>query len=225
MAEPISLPKAERLFWLGRYTQRVYAVLHFFRKFRDVIIDVDAGAYCNFCDLLGIENRYASSRDFFTRFLFDRDDGSSLISALISAHDNALVLREEIKSETLAFIQMAIAHVDGLPPTADVVRWQIVGDYMLAFLGAVEERIRKPRVRELIEIGWHLESFDLHLRLNYAYDRLLDLRGRLERRLLREPELFDQQKFVALKEEMALPLFDKSRALTLAGQLFRVDNG
>ena len=35
----ISANKANRLYWLGRYTERVYLSLHFLRRYYDQMID------------------------------------------------------------------------------------------------------------------------------------------------------------------------------------------
>ena len=41
----ISIEKADHLFWLGRYTERVFTTLRMFFKYFDEMLDMDNRAY------------------------------------------------------------------------------------------------------------------------------------------------------------------------------------
>jgi uncharacterized alpha-E superfamily protein len=221
MLAAISITKAENLFWLGRYTQRVYTILHFFRKHRDMIIDVDTNSYQTLCYKLGVENKYTSSEDFLYRYLFDRIDGNSLISALIYAYDNVIVRREDIKSETLAYVEMCVREMERCTAkNDDVYELRSVTDSLMAFWGSVDERIFRRDIRNMIKAGWYLETVDLHIRFDYSYDRLLQLLERLARHLKKEEKAFDQTLFLELRQEMENPAFDKLRVLGMLERLF-----
>ncbi|KAA6300126.1 MAG: hypothetical protein EZS26_003731 [Candidatus Ordinivivax streblomastigis] len=224
MSETISKTKAESLFWLGRYTQRVYTILHFFRKYRDRMIDEDENAYSLFCEKLGIENIYTSREDFLHRYLFDQSDNNSLISGLAYASNNATLLREEIKSETFAYIQMSICHIEKCTGDSDVNVLQPVTDSLLAFWGSVDERIYNRDVRNMIKAGKYLEMFDLHVRFDYPYGRIISFLNRLEKHIEKEKSIFDQNLFLEIKNEVGRSGdgYNKAKVLSMLDQLFIV---
>ena len=104
----ISLEKRDSLFWLGRYTERVYTTLKAFYNYYDQMIDRQADAYKNLCERLDIPNIYQSETDFIHRFLFDKDDPNSIFTSLNRSYDNGIILRNEITSDSLAYIQMSL---------------------------------------------------------------------------------------------------------------------
>jgi hypothetical protein len=219
----IWIGKAEHLFWLGRYTQRVYTVLHFFRKFRDILIDVDENAYSSFCQKLGVENKYVSASDFLSRYLFDKSDSNSMISALRYTYDNALALREEIKSENLGYVGLCLDVMEEeVTKHSDVNELQSVSDSLMAFWGAVDERIFKHEVRNMIKAGWRLEALDLHIRFDYPQERILLFLERLEPHLKAEPKVFDQKLFFDMKMALEQPSFNKNAVLAMLASLFRL---
>lgn len=104
----ISVEHTNQLFWLGRYSERVYTTLNIFADRFDSMIDLDTDKYEEFCLLQEIPNIYTSKEDFASRYCFDERDPNSVYSNLIRAYDNAIVLREEIGSLTLSYIQLAV---------------------------------------------------------------------------------------------------------------------
>ncbi|MGN0437290.1 MAG: alpha-E domain-containing protein [Lachnospiraceae bacterium] len=104
----ISVEQADRLYWLGRYTERVYTTLKIFSKSFDTLIDGVVDSYVQFCDSIDIPNVYEDKSDFVKNYPFDKKNPDSIISNLNRAYDNAITLRENIGSETLAYIQLAI---------------------------------------------------------------------------------------------------------------------
>ena len=104
----ISLEQTDGLYWLGRYSERVYTTIRLYSRSYDRMLDENAGGYEEFCRDLDIPNIYQSSEDFKTRYPFDKEDPNSIMSNLLRAYDNAIVLRETIGSETLSYIQLAI---------------------------------------------------------------------------------------------------------------------
>jgi uncharacterized alpha-E superfamily protein len=222
MAETISNTKAENLFWLGRYVQRVYIILHYLRKYMDVMIDENENAYNLFCEKLGIENNYTSSEDFIHNYLFDKGNDNSLISMLTNASSNAILLREEIKSETFAYIQMSICHIESCAKDSELNDLQAVTDFLLAFWGSVDERMSKRDVRNMVKAGKYTEALDLHIRFDYPQERILYLLNRLEKHTEKEKTTFDQILFLQLKKEMESPSYNKVTALEMIGRLFLV---
>lgn len=108
----ISIKSTDNLFWLGRYVERVFTTLRVFSEYYDKMIDKDENAYIDFCNKLGIENTYSYKQEFITKYLFDENDPNSVMSNLLCAYDNAVVMRNEISSETLSYIQMAVNYME-----------------------------------------------------------------------------------------------------------------
>jgi hypothetical protein len=157
------------------------------------------------------------------RYLFDKDNAASLISALAYASNNATLLREEIKSETFAHIQLSICHMECCAENrSDIHFLQMLTDNLLAFWGAVDERMYKRDARNMVKIGKYVETFDLHIRFDYPHERILYCLDRLERHIIKEDAIFDLNLFFSLKQETELGNYDKTSVLNKLGRLFVV---
>ena len=103
-----SVMNTDRLFWLGRYSERVYTTLKLFSLSFDSLIEQNGDDHRAFCQSLEIPDIYSDKDDFIDRYPFSLEVPDSIFSNLQRAYDNAIELREEIGSETLSFVQMAI---------------------------------------------------------------------------------------------------------------------
>lgn len=189
----ISINNADHLFWLGRYTERVYTTIRLFSDSYDSMIDHCLNDYEDFCRRLEIPNIYASSDDFISRYCFDEGDPNSIYSNLLRAYDNCITLREEVGSETLAYIQLALYEMQRARSShAPLVELQRVSDNILAFWGIADDRIECENVRNIIKVGKRIERLDLYARLHMPADKMLRevhrLQGRLPRTCLRYSE-------------------------------------
>lgn len=162
----ISTEQADRLYWLGRYTERVYSTIRIFFRSFDTLIDGPEDNYPGFCSSIDIPNIYTSREDFLKRYPFDETNPDSIISNLNRAYDNAIVLRESIGSETMSFIQLAIYEMNKAAESqAPLFELQHVLDYILAFWGIVDDRIDSEETRNIIKSGKRIERIDLYARL------------------------------------------------------------
>lgn len=193
--ETISAFKANHLFWLGRYAQRVYLSLHFMRRICDELIDGAAPDYQGYFDKLGIKDVPADRKSFYLSEMYDASNPSSIVSELNRAYDNAVVLREEIKSESLAYIELSLSLTQKFAreQETNITLLQPVTDYMLAFFGCLYERVNSLSIRDLINIGRHLESLDMLLRFDYPAERIVQVYQRLKECQARQSEVFNQQ--------------------------------
>ena len=219
----LSKEKTSRLLWLGRYSERAYITLHLLRKYNDKMIDEDDQAYAGFCNKMGIANQYESSSDFMNRYLYDRENPDSLISMLNNANDNAIVLREEITSETLSYIQMAICHLAGcVEKRCDILELQDITDNLLAFWGSIDERIMSSSLRCVLKTGKLLESIDLHLRFDYSFVRVHSLFNALKDLIVKERLIFDEEILTRLQSLMTVSDYRSPESLLLVNRLFCV---
>lgn len=169
----ISIEQADRLYWLGRYTERVYTTLRFFSKSFDCLIDGVVDSYVDFCKDIDIPNIYADKDEFVKKYPFDTDNTDSIISNLIRAYDNAIVLRESIGSEALAYIQLAIYEMNRAAQSkAPLIELQKVNDNLLAFYGIVDDQIDSENIRNIIKAGKRIERIDIYARLGVDREEL-----------------------------------------------------
>ncbi len=197
----ISIEQADRLYWLGRYTERVYTTLKIFVKSFDEMIDGIVDCYEEFCKSIDIPNIYSDKEDFLTRYPFDTENTDSIISNLNRAYDNAIVLRESIGSETLAYIQLAIYEMNkAAKSNAPVIELQKVNDNLLAFYGVVDDQIDRENIRNIIKAGKRVERIDLFARLGASADELKREVERLIPRVEKSGLKYDENKLEKIKK-------------------------
>ena len=218
----VSSAKANRLYWLGRYAERVYLTLHMLRKHFDLMIDEDQDAYISFCSEMGIENKYRSADDFTKRYLFDTSNPESVINMLERVKDNAMMLREEIMTETLCYIELCIAHMNK-PEVQNrgIEGLQRITDYILAFWGSIDERIVDNQIRHSIKFGKYLESLDLHIRFDYPFNRVNGIFNRMLDSIEKECYICDEMTLLTLKQHFNVDDYKNIGVLQLINSLFR----
>lgn len=113
----ISVENADHLYWLGRYTERVYTTIRVFFHIFDEMIEAPEGVYVEYCKKLGIPNIYTSNRQFVGSYLFDEENPDSVILSMKRAYDNGVVLREELSSNVLSYIQLALNTLEACSKT------------------------------------------------------------------------------------------------------------
>ncbi|MFI3283034.1 MAG: alpha-E domain-containing protein [Rikenellaceae bacterium] len=168
----ITADRANRLFWLGRYAERVYISLHLLRRYYDMVLDGDTKDLHEYYECLGIGGD--TTREFQLSQLYDLNNICSIATSLSLAGDNAIVLRHDITSESMSYIQMSQALLEecSLLKEKNITRLQPVTDYMLAFFGSIDERVFDNRIRKFLKIGKLVENIDLHIRFNYPFFRI-----------------------------------------------------
>ena len=163
----ISVEHTDQLFWLGRYSERVYTTLRIFSDRFDSMIDLKETEYEEFCKRQEIPNIYTSVEDFAKRYCFDEEDPNSIISNLSRAYDNAVVLREEIGSGTLSYIQMAVYAMNKAQKSdAPLFELQHVIDNIVAFWGIIDDSVDDEQVRSIVKLGKRVERIDLYARMH-----------------------------------------------------------
>ena len=195
----ISVEQADRLFWLGRYTERVYTTLKIFSESFDKLIDGVADGYVEFCKSIDIPNVYADKNEFVKNYPFDADNTDSIISNLNRAYDNAIMLRESIGSETLAYIQLAIYEMNKAAGSkSPMIELQKVNDNLLAFYGTVDDQIDSENIRNIIKAGKRIERIDMYARLGADKKELAREIHRMIPRVKRSGLDYDEQKLDAI---------------------------
>lgn len=168
----VTASKAENLFWLGRYTERVFTTLNVFFPFYDRVMDTDVDAFRPFARALDLPEDFEDFDAFVHAFLYDKDNRDSVRSAIGSAFYNAVVLRPELGSGLLQYIELAMGGIVDASKHAgaaqDVYDHRDIADDMLAFWGGVENSSVEPTLKALIYLGKYLERIDLYTRFGLS---------------------------------------------------------
>jgi len=189
----ISVEQVDHLYWLGRYTERVYTTLKIYSESFDRMIDESEDSYQKYCESLDIPNIYESKEDFLTRYPFDISVPDSIISNLNRAYDNAIVLRETIGSEALSYIQLSIYSMNNASKSdAPLIDLQQIMDDLLSFWGLVDDQIDSEQIRNIIKAGKKIERIDLYARLEVDKSCLVREVHRMIPRVLRSGMKYDE---------------------------------
>ena len=150
----LTATKANQLFWLGRYVERVYLSLHLMRRYYDLMIEGKTASFEDYYQRLSVPNDMENNEVVRTSQMYDANNPSSILSELKAAYDNAIVLREDIKTESLAYIEMSLCHIKKCAENnvSNITELQPITDYLLAFFGSIYERVFNAHVKNLINI-------------------------------------------------------------------------
>lgn len=167
----VTASKAENLFWLGRYTERVFTTLSAFFPFYDRVMDTDIDAFRPFARALDLPEDFEDFDAFIQNFLYDKTNRDSVRSAIISAFYNAVILRPELGSRLLQYIELALSAIADAAHHAnaaeDVYDLRDITDDMLAFWGGVENSSVEPTMKSFLFLGKYLERIDLYTRFRF----------------------------------------------------------
>ncbi|MGN0327566.1 MAG: alpha-E domain-containing protein [Lachnospira sp.] len=217
----ISIEQTNRLIWLGRYSERVYTTLRLYSNAFDTMIDGISDTYPEFCKRVDIPDIYEDKEDFKRRYPFDEDNPDSIFSNLNRAYDNAIVLREEIGTETLSYIQLAIYDMNKAKVSrAPLIEMQRVIDNILAFWGMADDCIDSRQVRSMIKTGKRIERIDLYARFGMPREELEREINRFEIRVARTGIDYDLDKVDLLKELVCSPEIDYYKIVNIIESIF-----
>ncbi|MBQ2428667.1 MAG: alpha-E domain-containing protein, partial [Ruminococcus sp.] len=140
-----------------------------------------------------ILNIYGTSENFLRTYPFDENDPNSIISNLNRAYDNAIVMRDYIGTETMAYIQLAIDDIHnadrGVATIADLM---LAIDHILAFWGCVNDMIDNEQIRNIIKLGKGLERLDLYLSLDLPDSDIIREYRRMKQFLAKSKLRYDE---------------------------------
>lgn len=213
----ITTERANELFWLGRYVERVYTTsMEFFRGY-DRMIDEQEVSYPEYCRRVSIPNVYKDKDDFLRNYPFDESNPDSIVSNLIRAYDNAVVLRDDIGSDTLSYIQLAIYDMRKASlGVAPLIGLQTVIDDIFAFWGCLDDRVVNYSERSIVKAARRIERVDLYLRFGMPADKIAFELNRLQNRIVRTGLSYDQDAIPRLRNMLAqdpVPYADAIRVI------------
>lgn len=229
-SDVISATKANRLYWLGRYECRVYLTLHQLNKCFDEMIDGEPDDYTEFWSKLDATGIYKTNEEFTFGMLYDETNPCSVLSAQKFAMDNAIMLREDIMSETLSYLEMSVALLKKCKQeaTVNISHLQPVIDWGLAFWGSAEQRLQNHKALDIMMIGRNIENIDMQIRFNYPFRRVALAYDSLKRYCKSMSGALDEHISAQLDSLITLEKFDlgndeyKTKLIKYVNQLVRV---
>ena len=229
-SDVISATKANRLYWLGRYECRVYLTLHQLNKCFDEMIDGEPDDYTEFWSKLDATGIYKTNEEFTFGMLYDETNPCSVLSAQKFAMDNAIMLREDIMSETLSYLEMSVALLKKCKQeaTVNISHLQPVIDWGLAFWGSAEQRLQNHKALDIMMIGRNIENIDMQIRFNYPFRRVALAYDSLKRYCKNMSGALDENISSQLDSLITLEKYDlgndeyKTKLIKYVNQLVRV---
>ncbi len=204
----LSLERVMRLLWLGRYVERSYTTLQFIISTYDAALDSTEGNWKGQLEELGFNQETDDPIAFFDECLFSRSLEASVHFSMSAAFDDAVVLRDVIGSESVAYIQMALNDIERAECSdAPLLDLQTVIDCILAFKGSCDDYIVNNAARNIIKCGFSIERLDLHTRLRYHLEDLRRETQKLASRIDRTGLVYDRAAFKKLVDLVFSPDF------------------
>ncbi|MGN0642347.1 MAG: alpha-E domain-containing protein [Huintestinicola sp.] len=202
----ISIETSSSLYWLGRYTERVFTTLNSFFRYYDKMLDGGPEiSYQTYLNWLSIPDIYGSTERFFDCYLFDKENPDSIRSNFERALGNGTVVREKIKTPSLSYLQLALDSFKKCRGT-EKVRYDLlpVRDRIYAFWGSVESNMTDIEARDILMFGQAVERMDLYFRFSLPFESISSefeiLDDLIQKNIRRVPDLFDIKCYNGLKD-------------------------
>jgi uncharacterized circularly permuted ATP-grasp superfamily protein len=206
----VTAAKADNLYWLGRYSERVYTTIRQFFPFYDLVMDTEVEAFRPFAHALDLPDDFDDFDAFIHSFLYDENNPDSVRSAVQSAFNNVVVLRPELGSNLVQYIEMAVksitAAAHGDLKSENIYRQRDITDNMLCLWGGIEDSPLDPVLKAFLFIGKYLERVDLYTRFGLPAQRL-------------DPPLKKLSAYAAMLDALPLPQCLAAGARQLLAQL------
>lgn len=156
----ISIEEMNHIYWLGRYSERVYTTIREYFKGRNIMIEQPA-FYITYCKNFTIPNCYKSSSDFLHQYAFDENNTDSILLELQKVLDHILAfwacIDDEIDSKQIRSVIKIGRHLERINL---YLRLRKSKDFMMKPFHMLVARLRKGYVEydknELDRLGMNI---------------------------------------------------------------------
>lgn len=158
------------------------------------MIDGELEDYWPIWQKLDTTGAYQTIEEFTFGIMYDDTNPSTVMAAQTKAMDNAILLREDILSETLSYLEMSLALLKECRKKQEknVICLQPVIDWSLAFWGSAQQRLQNHKALYIMSIGRNVENMDMLLRFDYSYERVALAYDSLKRYCKQMPNIIDE---------------------------------
>ena len=147
-----------------------------FFPFYDRVMDTDVDAFRPFAKALDLPQDFEDFDGFIHSFLYDGTNPDSVRSAIVAAFNNAVVLRPELTSRLLQYVELAVKNITEAAERSasadDIYSQRDIADDMLAFWGGIENSTADITLKAFVFIGKYIERIDLYTRFHLANSEL-----------------------------------------------------
>lgn len=161
----ISVNTAQRLYWFGRYVQRMETMLKEILYSYDNVIDRDFEDGQKLYRKLGIEIEYTGAIDFLYQAVYGNYDGS-IMQMIGWARENAIETRYLLDNRGFAILNKIYNQLilGRDRPVSPAYLEEMIDDCSL-ILGIFSSELDRTQAYQMIRFGQQIERFDLILRL------------------------------------------------------------
>lgn len=218
-----SKERLTNLYWLGRYVERTQATIKLFLDSFDRMIDGDENDYREFCKSVGIPDVYGSKDAFVRGYPFDAGNPFSIASNFSRAFDNAVVMRDSLGSDVLAYLQIVQYDIASAGQNEEraIFLMQNAIDHIFAFWGCLDDLVDDEATRCIVKLGKDVERLDLHFRLKGTQAVLKKDFMRLQNHLARSGMKYDKAVLDTLRPMILGDQTDHENALRLIHKLVK----
>lgn len=219
-----TIEKMNNLYWMGRYVERTQTTLKLFLNSFDRMIDGDENDYKDYCQSIGIPDVYGEKAVFIKEYPFDAGHDFSIVSNVNRAFDNAVVMRDYLGSDTLAYLQMVLYDISSAANNEErtIFLMQNAIDHILAFWGCLDDMVDDETTRCIVKLGKNIERLDLHLRLKQPRSVLHRDYMKMESRIARSSLCYDKAVLDTLGPMIMQDKTDYENALRLLHKLMKI---
>lgn len=156
------------MYWLGRYLQRVEAILYQIDKAFDQIIDVDKSAGVKLYQKLGISIEYTNAEGFLKSAICG-EHPANLATIMNSARESAIISRSNINASAFGEIIALEGLFRKLSGCTLPVDYKDIDDalsLLREIWGAYTSRGHQKRSDYFLKLGKLVEEVDLRLRFD-----------------------------------------------------------
>lgn len=156
------------MYWLGRYLQRVEAILYQIDKAFDQIIDVDKSAGVQLYQKLGISIEYTNAEGFLKSAICG-EHPANLATIMNSARESAIISRSNINASAFGEIIALEGLFRKLSGCTLPVDYKDIDDalsLLREIWGAYTSRGHQKRSDYFLKLGKLVEEVDLRLRFD-----------------------------------------------------------